>query len=50
MDLFVIKQKPQESTGMTPFYLVSGGETIVPVEVRVESDCRSLYDHDNGDK
>ncbi|XP_042386706.1 uncharacterized protein LOC121978424 [Zingiber officinale] len=38
---------PKEATGVTPFQLVYGGETVVPVEVGVESDRMQLYDKGN---
>ncbi|XP_042380224.1 uncharacterized protein LOC121972640 [Zingiber officinale] len=40
----------KEGTNMTPFHLVYGGEAIVPVEVRVESDRVKYYGEDNTER
>ncbi|XP_074561342.1 uncharacterized protein LOC141817608 [Curcuma longa] len=45
--LWAYRTTPRESTGMTPFHLVYGGEAVVPVEVGLESTRRQFYDEDN---
>ncbi|XP_074556562.1 uncharacterized protein LOC141812469 [Curcuma longa] len=42
--LWAYRTTPRESTGMTPFHLVYGGEVVVPMEVEVPSDRRRLYE------
>ncbi|XP_042457606.1 uncharacterized protein LOC122041838 [Zingiber officinale] len=48
--LWGICMTPKEGTGVTPFHLVYGGQTVVPVEVRVESDRIQHYSEDNTDQ
>ncbi|XP_074573491.1 uncharacterized protein LOC141829917 [Curcuma longa] len=48
--LWSYRTTPRESTGMTPFHLVYGGEAVVPIEVGVQSYRRQHYGEDNGDK
>ncbi|XP_042415266.1 uncharacterized protein LOC122004446 [Zingiber officinale] len=45
--LWALRMTPKEATDVTPFYLVYGGETVVLVEVGVESDRIQLYDGEN---
>ncbi|XP_074572624.1 uncharacterized protein LOC141829108 [Curcuma longa] len=47
--LWSYRTTPRESTGITPFHLVYGGEAVVPIEVGVQSNRRRLYDEDNGE-
>ncbi|XP_074556483.1 uncharacterized protein LOC141812342 [Curcuma longa] len=48
--LWAYRTTPKESTGLTPFHLVYGGEAVVPMEVGVESDRRQHYGADNDGK
>ncbi|XP_042441145.1 uncharacterized protein LOC122026467 [Zingiber officinale] len=48
--LWVLRMMPKEGTGATPFHLVYGGEAIIPVEVRVESDRIKIYDENNAER
>ncbi|XP_042419647.1 uncharacterized protein LOC122008107 [Zingiber officinale] len=41
---------PKEGTGATPFHLIYGGEAVVPVEVRVESNRLQHYVEDNAER
>ncbi|XP_042380202.1 uncharacterized protein LOC121972613 [Zingiber officinale] len=45
--LWALRMTPKEATDVTPFQLVYSGETVVPVEVGVESDRMQLYDKGN---
>ncbi|XP_042444060.1 uncharacterized protein LOC122029186 [Zingiber officinale] len=46
----VICTIPKEGMRATPFHLVYGGETVLPVEVGVESDRIHHYDEDNAER
>ncbi|XP_042410157.1 uncharacterized protein K02A2.6-like [Zingiber officinale] len=48
--LWAIRTTPKEGTGVTPFHLVYGGEVVVPVEARVESDRVQQYDASNAEQ
>ncbi|XP_042444105.1 uncharacterized protein K02A2.6-like [Zingiber officinale] len=48
--LWALRTTPKEATDVTPFYLVYGGEAMVPVEVEVESDRVHLYDEENDER
>ncbi|XP_042437007.1 uncharacterized protein LOC122022971 [Zingiber officinale] len=45
--LWALRMTPKEGTGITPFHLVYGGETVIPVEVGVESDPVQYYNEGN---
>ncbi|XP_042449054.1 uncharacterized protein LOC122033979 [Zingiber officinale] len=48
--LWTLRTTPKEATDVTPFHLVYDGETLVPVEVGVESDRVQHYDEDNSER
>ncbi|XP_042455206.1 uncharacterized protein LOC122039846 [Zingiber officinale] len=48
--LWALRTTPKEGTGATPFHLVYGEESIVPVEVGVESDRIQHYSEDNAER
>ncbi|XP_042437124.1 uncharacterized protein LOC122023099 [Zingiber officinale] len=45
--LWVYQTTPRESTGLIPFHLVYDSEVVIPIEVRVPSVRRMLYDQGN---
>ncbi|XP_074574051.1 uncharacterized protein LOC141830539 [Curcuma longa] len=48
--LWAYRTTPRDSTQMTPFHLVYGGEAVIPVEVEEESSRVLAYGSDNSDK
>ncbi|XP_042400745.1 uncharacterized protein LOC121990734 [Zingiber officinale] len=48
--LWAMRTTPKEATGVTPFHLVYGSETLVLVEVGVESDRVQYYGEENGER
>ncbi|XP_042410200.1 uncharacterized protein LOC121999607 [Zingiber officinale] len=48
--LWVLQTMSKEGTGMTSFHLVYGGEAIIPVEVKIESDWTEHYDESNAER
>ncbi|XP_042460714.1 uncharacterized protein LOC122044263 [Zingiber officinale] len=48
--LWTIRTTPKEGMGVTPFHLVYGGEAVVPVEIRVESDRMQSYSEYNAER
>ncbi|XP_042467301.1 uncharacterized protein LOC122050465 [Zingiber officinale] len=48
--LWALRTTPKEGTGVMSFHLVYGGEAVVPVEVRIESDRVQNYDADNTER
>ncbi|XP_042418938.1 uncharacterized protein LOC122007191 [Zingiber officinale] len=48
--LWAYRTTPRESTGLTPFHLVYGNETVVPIEIGVPSVRRTLYDEENTER
>ncbi|XP_042396703.1 uncharacterized protein LOC121986835 [Zingiber officinale] len=48
--LWTYRTMPWESTGLTPFHLVYGNEAVVPIEIRVPSTRRMLYDEENAER
>ncbi|XP_042396386.1 uncharacterized protein LOC121986485 [Zingiber officinale] len=45
--LWAYSTTPRDATGITPFHLIYGGESVVSIKIGVESDRKQLYDKRN---
>ncbi|XP_042409876.1 uncharacterized protein LOC121999237 [Zingiber officinale] len=48
--LWAICTTPKEGMGVIPFHLIYGGEAVIPVEVRIESDRLQQYSEENAER